>query len=35
MLQVLGCDATAQQAVRGCKVVPMGAMNYIEVVESG
>jgi LysR family transcriptional regulator, chromosome initiation inhibitor len=29
--QVLGCVTTLKQALRGCKVVPLGAMNYIAV----
>ena len=29
--QVLGCVTTLRQALRGCKVVPLGAMNYIAV----
>jgi LysR family transcriptional regulator (chromosome initiation inhibitor) len=31
--QVLGCVTTLKQALRGCKVVPLGAMNYIAVAE--
>jgi LysR family transcriptional regulator, chromosome initiation inhibitor len=31
--QVLGCVTTLKQAMRGCKVVPLGAMNYIAVAE--
>ncbi|MGH8849127.1 MAG: ArgP/LysG family DNA-binding transcriptional regulator, partial [Polaromonas sp.] len=27
--QVLGCVTTLKQALRGCKVVPLGAMNYV------
>jgi len=33
--QVLGCVTTLKQALRGCKVVPLGAMRYIAVAESG
>jgi LysR family transcriptional regulator (chromosome initiation inhibitor) len=29
--QVLGCVTTLKQALRGCKVVPLGAMKYIAV----
>ncbi|MGV8805155.1 MAG: LysR family transcriptional regulator ArgP [Polaromonas sp.] len=29
--QVLGCVTTLAQALRGCKVVPLGAMEYIAV----
>ena len=29
--QVLGCVTTFKQALRGCKVVPLGAMNYVAV----
>ncbi len=29
--QVLGCVTTLKLALRGCKVVPLGAMNYIAV----
>jgi LysR family transcriptional regulator, chromosome initiation inhibitor len=32
--QVLGCVTTVKQALRGCKVVPLGAMNYIAVAEA-
>ena len=31
--QVLGCVTTLKQALRGCKVVPLGAMNYIAVAQ--
>jgi LysR family transcriptional regulator, chromosome initiation inhibitor len=31
--QVLGCITTLKQALRGCKVVPLGAMNYAAVAE--
>ena len=27
--QVLGCVTTVRQALRGCRVVPLGAMNYV------
>ena len=29
--QVLGCVTTVRQALRGCKVVPLGAMEYVAV----
>lgn len=29
--QVMGCVTTFKQALRGCKVVPLGAMNYVAV----
>jgi LysR family transcriptional regulator (chromosome initiation inhibitor) len=29
--QVLGCVTTVRQALRGCKVVPLGAMAYVAV----
>jgi len=29
--QVLGCVTTLRQALRGCKVVPLGAMQYVAV----
>ena len=29
--QVLGCVTTLKQALRGCKVVPLGAMQYVAV----
>ncbi len=29
--QVLGCVTTLQQALRGCKVAPLGAMRYVAV----
>lgn len=32
--QVLGCVTTLQQPMRGCKVVPLGAMRYVAVAES-
>ena len=31
--QVLGCVTTLRQALRGCRVVPLGAMNYVAVAE--
>lgn len=33
--QVLGCVTTVKQALRGCKVVPLGAMDYIAVAQAG
>jgi LysR family transcriptional regulator (chromosome initiation inhibitor) len=33
--QVLGCVTTLKQALRGCKVVPLGAMDYMAVAEAG
>ena len=33
--QVLGCVTTLKQAMRGCKVVPLGAMKYIAVCAIG
>jgi LysR family transcriptional regulator (chromosome initiation inhibitor) len=32
--QVLGCVTTLRQALRGCKVVPLGAMRYIAVAQA-
>jgi LysR family transcriptional regulator, chromosome initiation inhibitor len=32
--QVLGCVTTLRQALRGCKVVPLGAMRYIAIAQS-
>ena len=32
--QVLGCVTTLKQALRGCKVVPLGAMNYVAVAST-
>ncbi len=32
--QVLGCVTTLKQALRGCKVVPLGAMEYMAVCAS-
>ena len=29
--QVLGCVTTLKQALRGCKIVPLGAMEYVAV----
>jgi LysR family transcriptional regulator (chromosome initiation inhibitor) len=31
---VLGCVTTLRQALRGCKVVPLGAMRYVAIAES-
>lgn len=31
--QVLGCVTTVKQALRGCRVVPLGAMRYVAVAE--
>jgi LysR family transcriptional regulator (chromosome initiation inhibitor) len=31
--QVLGCVTTLKQALRGCKVVPLGAMKYIAIAQ--
>jgi LysR family transcriptional regulator (chromosome initiation inhibitor) len=33
--QVLGCVTTVKQALRGCKVLPLGAMHYVAVAEAG
>ncbi|MBV8619539.1 MAG: LysR family transcriptional regulator ArgP [Curvibacter sp.] len=33
--QVLGCVTTLKQALRGCKVVPLGAMRYVAVAHPG
>lgn len=33
--QVLGCVTTMKQALRGCKVLPLGAMDYVAVAEAG
>ena len=33
--QVLGCVTTLKQALRGCKVVPLGAMEYVAVASQG
>jgi LysR family transcriptional regulator (chromosome initiation inhibitor) len=33
--QVLGCVTTVRQALRGCKVQPLGAMHYIAVAQAG
>ncbi len=33
--QVLGCVTTLKQALRGCKVVPLGAMRYVAVASPG
>jgi LysR family transcriptional regulator, chromosome initiation inhibitor len=32
--QVLGCVTTVKQALRGCKVVPLGAMPYVAVAQA-
>jgi LysR family transcriptional regulator (chromosome initiation inhibitor) len=32
--QVLGCVTTVKQALRGCKVVPLGAMKYVAVAQA-
>jgi LysR family transcriptional regulator (chromosome initiation inhibitor) len=32
--QVLGCVTTLKQALRGCKVLPLGAMDYVAVAQS-
>jgi LysR family transcriptional regulator (chromosome initiation inhibitor) len=32
--QVLGCVTTLKQALRGCKVVPLGAMRYVAVAQA-
>ena len=32
--QVLGCVTTLKNALRGCKVVPLGAMNYVAVASA-
>jgi LysR family transcriptional regulator (chromosome initiation inhibitor) len=31
--QVLGCITTVKQALRGCKVVPLGAMEYVAIAQ--
>ncbi len=31
--QVLGCVTTLKQALRGCKVLPLGAMRYVAVAQ--
>lgn len=33
--QVLGCVTTVKQALRGCKVLPLGAMDYVAVAQPG
>ena len=33
--QVIGCVTTLKPALRGCKVVPLGAMHYVAVAEAG
>lgn len=32
--QVLGCVTTLKQALRGCKMVPLGAMHYVAVASA-
>ncbi len=32
--QVMGCVTTLKQALRGCKVVPLGAMRYVAVAQA-
>jgi LysR family transcriptional regulator (chromosome initiation inhibitor) len=32
--QVLGCITTLKQALRGCKVVPLGAMAYVAIAQA-
>jgi LysR family transcriptional regulator (chromosome initiation inhibitor) len=32
--QVLGCVTTLKQALRGCKVLPLGAMNYVALAQA-
>ena len=32
--QVLGCVTTVKQALRGCKVLPLGAMEYVAVAQA-
>ena len=32
--QVLGCVTTVKQALRGCKVQPLGAMHYVAVAQA-
>ncbi|HNQ10994.1 MAG TPA: LysR family transcriptional regulator ArgP [Giesbergeria sp.] len=32
--QVLGCVTTLKQAMRGCRMVPLGAMHYVAVASS-
>ena len=33
--QVIGCVTTLKPALRGCKVVPLGAMHYVAVASTG
>ena len=33
--QVLGCVTTVKQALRSCRLVPLGAMSYVAVAETG
>ncbi|HEX7891737.1 MAG TPA: LysR family transcriptional regulator ArgP [Ramlibacter sp.] len=32
--QVMGCVTTVKQALRGCKVLPLGAMDYVAVAQA-
>ena len=32
---MLGCVTTLKQALRGCKVVPLGAMRYVAIAQAG
>jgi LysR family transcriptional regulator, chromosome initiation inhibitor len=32
--QVMGCITTLKQALRGCRVVPLGAMTYVAIAEA-
>lgn len=32
--QVLGCVTTVKQALRGCRMVPLGAMRYVAVAQA-
>ncbi|MGP1628699.1 MAG: LysR family transcriptional regulator ArgP [Giesbergeria sp.] len=33
--QVLGCVTTVKQTLRGCRMVPLGAMRYVAVAQAG
>jgi LysR family transcriptional regulator (chromosome initiation inhibitor) len=33
--QVMGCITTVKQALRGCRVVPLGGMTYVAIAETG
>lgn len=33
--QVLGCVTTVRQALRGCRMAPLGAMTYVAIAEAG